>query len=1159
MSQDSASKVLSLAAALVVVTACRSKPIDRQELFTAHYLGLTDLERGMLPEAEVQFKTVVALTPKDPTGYANLGLTYLRGGRYADAEVQLRRARRLDPANPEVGLITAKLYALTGRAAQARETLEELRRDAKVLYALAQLDPENPDKLREVLALAPANLAVRLQLVDLLVRHGEADSAARHLEEVRRLRPEPPKEAKPHLDATLRYLRAGSLEPARVALDRFLRAMEVTTPYQASLSDVAWTEGPLVGRPILAFNPQSLITARGLMRMGGGRPAEVRFTDVTGEAGVSEGGTAPSPPPTALALGDYDGDGEDNLFVGPASLYSVHGGFIADVTAHTGLVLPAGARYATFADYDNDGWLDLFAIGSDRRGYLLRNDGTGKFHDVTASTGVADVGGARKALFVDLDHDGDLDLLLVGETANRIYRNNLDGTFTEIAGPGLGTGRDAAFGDFDGDGRIDVFVAGGGGGGGGGGDALFHNTGVPGFRDVTAGSGLAVGRGSAAVAVGDYDNDGVLDIFVLSADSATGGEPTLWRNAGDGTFTRDRRSSAVFQRLRGIGGHVAEFVDYDNDGWLDLVVAGTRGVSLFHNDRAGRYQDRTTLLPATASSEHAVAIAISDVDGDGDQDLFVAGSGGVHLLRNDGGNANLGMEVQLTALRTGSGKNNNFGIGARIEVRAGEIYQTRVATERVTHFGLGPHLKADVLRVEWTNGVPQTVYFPGTDQDVLELEQLKGSCAFLYTWDGKQFRFITDVMWQSALGMPVGIMGGGAGSKAAYAPAGASREYLRIPGDALQPRNGRYVLQVTEELWETAYLDEIRLVAVDHPDSVDVFVDERFPPTGPPGPLRPRPFQAVDRRPPVSATDGHGADVLPALLAHDDAYVSDLTPTRYQGVVEAHDLVLDLGEEAGRPGALLFLRGWIYPSDASINVALSQQAGARSEPPSLEVRDAQGRWITAIASIGVPSGKDKTIVVDLAGKFPTLDHHVRIRTNLQIYWDHAFVARDAAASPPPIRITLLPQVSADLHYRGFSRMYRRGGRYGPHWFAYDDVSKELPWRTIAGAFTRFGGVLPLVGGSDDRYVVMAPGDEVTVEFDAAAATPPPPGWRRTFLLYTDGWIKDADLHTAYGDSVAPLPFHAIREYPYALGESYPADSAHLRYLREYNTRLVRRR
>jgi hypothetical protein len=176
---------------------------------------------------------------------------------------------------------------------------------------------------------------------------------------------------------------------------------------------------------------------------------------------------------------------------------------------------------------------------------------------------------------------------------------------------------------------------------------------------------------------------------------------------------------------------------------------------------------------------------------------------------------------------------------------------------------------------------------------------------------------------------------------------------------------------------------------------------------------------------------------------------------------------------------------------------------------------------------------------------------------MQIYWDQAFVANDAQTSP--VRTTALQPVSADLHFRGYSRMYRKGGRYGPHWFAYDDASKDSPWRPIEGAFTRFGDVLPLLRSADDRYVIMAPGDEATVQFDAVSAGTPPPGWRRTFLLYTDGWIKDADLNTAFGNTIEPLPFHAIKEYPYASGESYPTDSARQRYRRDFNTRVVKRR
>jgi Tfp pilus assembly protein PilF len=1164
--------VVSLGAIAALLVGCRPDAGDaaarKAEAVIAQSTGLTFLRRDQLPQAETEFKKVVALAPRDPQGHANLGLTYLRSGRYAEAETQLDRASKLAPANADVALMRARLYALTGRPAGAREVLEKLPRSgpdrARVLHALAELEAErrggwgsrrHEELLRRVLELKPANLAVRLELLKLAAGRGQADSAVRWLEEVRRIPPELPKEATPLLEATIQLLRAGRLEEARASLVRFLRIMEVTSQYQVALNEVKWVEAPLTGRLVLSFEPQSLITLRG----AGFDPTTedtLHFVDITSETGLPEHQAAPAagrpasaPALAAIATGDWDGDGVDDLFAS-SRLYRVQGGFVADVTEHVGLSLGGHTTLVTFADFDNDGWLDLFAA-TNGQGRLFRNTGSGRLEDVTAKAGRLDAEGARAAAFVDLDHDGDLDLLVAGSDRRSVYRNNLDGTFTESAeGIGLGGRGDARsvrFADFDADGRIDLLITNADGS-----NVLYRNAGGRRFVDATSASGLATQGGSGAAAVGDYDNDGTLDVFVSRVD---GGQPTLWRNAGDGTFTRDARSVDVLQTMASVVGLGAEFVDVDNDGWQDLVVVGTpltpggRGLFLLHNDGSGQFEDRSTLLPSTVPS--AAAVAVSDVDEDGDQDLVVGTPGGTRLLRNQGGNARLATRVQLLALRAGSGKNNSFGIGSRVELRAGEIYQTRVVTARSTHFGLGPHLKADVLRVEWPNGVPRTVHFPGTDQDVVELEFLKGSCAFLYTWDGTSFRFVTDVMWRSALGMPLGIMGGG---RTAYAPAGASQEYLRIPGSALQPRNGRYVLQFTEELWETAYADEIKLLAVDHPDSVEVFVDERFVP---PAPVELRLFKVVRPRAPRSATDERGSDVLPALRARDDVYASNLTPTQYQGLVEPHDLVLDLGEDAGRPGTFLFLRGWIYPTDASINVALSQQPNLKVALPSLEVRDARGRWTTAIANIGFPSGKDKTIVIDLSGKFPTSDHRVRIRTNMQIYWDQAFVSRDV--TPAPVDITELPLVSADLHFRGYSRMYRRGGRYGPHWFAYDDVSREHPWRPIEGAFTRYGAVLPLLRAPDDMYVVMAPGDEATVQFDAASAARLPAGWKRDFLLYTDGWIKDADLNTAFGNTVEPLPFHALEAYPYAPGKSYPADSAHQRYLREYNTRVISRR
>ena len=337
---------------------------------------------------------------------------------------------------------------------------------------------------------------------------------------------------------------------------------------------------------------------------------------------------------------------------------------------------------------------------------------------------------------------------------------------------------------------------------------------------------------------------------------------------------------------------------------------------------------------------------------------------------------------------------------------------------------------------------------------------------------------------------------------------------------------------------------------VDHPADMDVYIDEKF--VIPPFPKL-HIYGIRKKIPPISAIDGAGVNVLPELLHEDERYVSGLQPTRYQGLTELHDLILDPGNIPDHEKLLLFLKGWIFPTDASINVAIRQTAAVRSVQPYLQVMNKNGQWQTVIENISFPMGKNKMMILDLTGKYLTNDHRIRIRTNLQIYWDAAFFATED--TNVPIMMTNISPSHADLHYRGFSKLYRKSD-YGPHLFDYNDVTVEKRWRDLEGYYTRYGDVTSLLQESDDQYVILNSGDEISIAFSAASAPALKPGWKRDYLIYNDGWIKDGDLNTAYSKTVDPLPFQNMTQYPYGNNESYPQDEIHKRFLHTYNTRKI---
>src|SRR3989475_4866219 len=236
---------------------------------TARTWGLAYLQANQLPQAEAEFEKVVKLAPDQAVGYADLGLVYLREGRYREAEAQLRRAAALDSADSNIGLMLARVYELTGREAEARREVERvLRRDStdiRALYALAELagrssDPEGPQRqesyLRQVVTRAPANIAARLELVELLLARAATDDAAAELEALQRQLPQPPPDAPRFFQRALRAARAGGsrASEAGAPAKQFHRAMEVTAAYQASLQRLGGPSAPLVGYPVLTFN-----------------------------------------------------------------------------------------------------------------------------------------------------------------------------------------------------------------------------------------------------------------------------------------------------------------------------------------------------------------------------------------------------------------------------------------------------------------------------------------------------------------------------------------------------------------------------------------------------------------------------------------------------------------------------------------------------------------------------------------------------------------------------------------------------------------------------------------------------------------------------------------------------------------------------------------
>jgi hypothetical protein len=452
-------------------------------------------------------------------------------------------------------------------------------------------------------------------------------------------------------------------------------------------------------------------------------------------------------------------------------------------------------------------------------------------------------------------------------------------------------------------------------------------------------------------------------------------------------------------------------------------------------------------------------------------------------------------------------------------LRVGGLYQKKVYDGFPIRFGVGKATQVEVVRITWPNGLIQNEMKQAvaTPWRYKEAQRLSGSCPIVWTFNGEGFEYITDVLG-------VAPLGASAGDGTFFAA--DHDEYVAIASEQLKPNaNGRLEVRMTEELSEAAYFDQVRLLAIDHPVGTSIYSNEKW--KAPPFPE----FRLFGVSQPIharKAVDHLGNDVTALLAARDKSY-----PNAYRrntaGVAERHMLTLDFGNAAQKNTAILVLQGWVDWADGSTFLAAAQE-GNPLKAPSLQVKNKKGEWVTVVEDMGMPSGKPKTMVVDLTGKFLSASREVRIITNLCVYWDEIFLGESSVR--PEHRLTPLTPASATLQFRGFSPSVIHPERKQPEEFFYPNPEPTSLWNPTPGNYTRYGDVKSLVGGIDDQLVVMGSGDELSLEFDAASLPPLATGWRRDYLLHVDGWAKDRDANTAYSQSVAPLPFHKMSGYPY---------------------------
>jgi hypothetical protein len=1044
-------------------------------------VGRNYLDQGDATNAIATYKKAQAIFPNDADLHLNMANGYLAGGAAEEAIREADEVLKLEPNSAAAYFVKGSAWLRLSNAEEAAKALE------------------NSQKID------PGEKATFFQLGRARLELKQWDAAIAAFREGLRMDPN-------RLHAGPRYLLAQ-------ALIRAGRQEEANRELQLHQTDA---EG---GGAINAatFERSKFTQARVPFKLD--QPEKegikVRFVDATTEAlGGAQNFSGP------IGVIDPNRTGWNSLFV-------IEKGNFRLLWNSNGILRPYGERYPTIdgarysrmlvGDLQNDRFDDVIVLG-DKGSHVFALATNGMATDMSATNQIRALS-AIDGLLADLDFTGKLDLIAVTANTNRvgIYRQLGPLLFNEITRTSgipasLQNAQSVMIEDWNRDGVMDVIAS--------------RKEGAPLLLEKQRGGPLVPRETTnwvegAVFCTGDFDNDLRADLAIVSE-----GKITICFNGGE-------RKEIAGPNL---STHLLA-VDYDNDGWLDIWAVGEK-IRAWRNVGLSGFQEQTTRLGLDSFNPGAISeIHFADFDKDCDSDAVIAlANGGLRYLRNEGGNANGQFKVALHGTRS-----NASGIGCKVEVETGRLRLARTVHRLPVEIGVGKHQTLDSFVVHWFNWPQGSAEVPFSCKEplfALELTIQEGSCPYLYAWDGKRFRFVTDLLGAAPIGLPI--------AERRYIEADPE-EFVWIGNERAFPaRNGSYELQITEELREVLYLDEAKLVVVDHEPGTEVHSTDKLLPG------KPFPSGTImtlhNEHPLETATMPDGQDVAAALGNVDGRRVSPpkLRAPQLRGLAEPHGLVLDFGPlDVSKPLALV-MNGWLRFGGGMANIAASQDSALPFPFPVLEAEVAPGIWKGVGVTVGAPAGKTKTIVVDLEGKLEAGSRRMRLTQAFEIHWDRiALMEKKPGAQT---KITLIGPSEADLHFRGFSAIQD----LPPDWPLtpdYDAVSTNSYWTITPGGWcTRYGDVSELIATRDEGLALLNGGDELTLKFPASSLPPKPPGTIREFFVYVDGWDKDSDFHVAMGTQVEPLPFHGMDDQLYGRQKRPPFSSDALH--RKYNTRWV---